>query len=381
MTRTVRKKVDMTMGDEQRKRDEHIEMLLQNKLQYGGGERSNLAMRWFVPPFSVINTRDGWWKWRKKAWKEIIGRDDRAGRSEFMEESRTRVASIEAVPGYYTARDAGASKEELEEMFGKEYKTVSVFDPALVELFLRWFCPFQGAVLDPFAGGIARGLVASYLGHPYTGVDINEPQIKENRSWWASSDREDALGPDPAWHAADSANICEMLDLEYDFMFSCPPYAATEKYTEDEADIANMGTADYVTALEEIIASAASRLRDNSFAVVVIGNQRNYNKKEPGYKNGELRSLYSITVEAFQKAGMVFYNDVIILNEVGSYSLIGSTIFKGGRKLGRVHQYALVFVKGNWREAHLRSGAACLYDRDPLDDILVEDDGQASLFE
>ena len=148
-----------------------------------------------------------------------------------------------------------------------------------------------------------------------------------------------------------------------------------------EADIANMGTADYVTALEEIIASAASRLRDNSFAVVVIGNQRNYNKKEPGYKNGELRSLYSITVEAFQKAGMVFYNDVIILNEVGSYSLIGSTIFKGGRKLGRVHQYALVFVKGNWREAHLRSGAACLYDRDPLDDILVEDDGQASLFE
>ena len=381
MARTVRKKVDMTMGDEQRKRDEHIEGLLWNKLPYNGQERSNLAMRWFVPPFSVINTRDGWWKWRKKAWKEIIGRDDRAGRQDFLEESRTRVASIEAVPGYYTARDAGASKEELEEMFGKEYKTVSVFDPALVELFLRWFCPFQGAVLDPFAGGIARGLVSSYLGHPYTGMDINRPQIQENVSWWASSDRADALGPAPTWIIGDSAWLRSKLEVEYDFLFTCPPYFDTEKYTEDKDDIANMGTDDYVDRYQYIIDSACSRLRDNSFAVVVIGNQRNYNKKEAGSKNGELRSLYSITVEAFQNAGMVFYNDVIILNEVGSYSLIGSTIFKGGRKLGRVHQYALVFVKGNWREAHLRSGAACLYDRDPLEDTLVEDDGQASLFE
>jgi hypothetical protein len=42
----------------------------------------------------------------------------------------------------------------------------SVFDPVLCELALRWFAPRGGSILDPFAGGSVRGIVASALGHP-----------------------------------------------------------------------------------------------------------------------------------------------------------------------------------------------------------------------
>jgi len=40
----------------------------------------------------------------------------------------------------------------------------SIFDPVLCEIAYRWFCPAGGMVLDPFAGGSVRGIVASRLG-------------------------------------------------------------------------------------------------------------------------------------------------------------------------------------------------------------------------
>ncbi|HXF87125.1 MAG TPA: hypothetical protein VNK48_02075 [Xanthobacteraceae bacterium] len=40
----------------------------------------------------------------------------------------------------------------------------SIFDPVLCEIAYRWFCPPGGSVLDPFAGGSVRGIVASRLG-------------------------------------------------------------------------------------------------------------------------------------------------------------------------------------------------------------------------
>src|ERR1700747_2881603 len=58
----------------------------------------------------------------------------------------------------------------------------SIFDPVLCELVYRWFCPPGGLVLDPFAGGSGRGIVASRLGRHYLGVDLSASQIAANRA-------------------------------------------------------------------------------------------------------------------------------------------------------------------------------------------------------
>ncbi len=39
----------------------------------------------------------------------------------------------------------------------------SIFDPVLCELAYRWFCPPGGLILDPFAGGSVRGIVAVHF--------------------------------------------------------------------------------------------------------------------------------------------------------------------------------------------------------------------------
>jgi hypothetical protein len=62
--------------------------------------------------------------------------------------------------------------------------TLSIFDPVLCEVAYRWFCPPGGAVLDPFAGGSVRGLVATRLGRRYFGVDLREEQVEANRGQW-----------------------------------------------------------------------------------------------------------------------------------------------------------------------------------------------------
>lgn len=59
---------------------------------------------------------------------------------------------------------------------------VSIFDPVLTELAYRWFSPPGGHVLDPFAGGSVRGIVASALGRPYTGVELRPEQVAANQA-------------------------------------------------------------------------------------------------------------------------------------------------------------------------------------------------------
>ena len=57
----------------------------------------------------------------------------------------------------------------------------SIFDHVLCEMVYRWFCPPGGAVLDPFAGGSVRGIIAVKLGRSYTGVDLRAEQTEANR--------------------------------------------------------------------------------------------------------------------------------------------------------------------------------------------------------
>jgi len=66
----------------------------------------------------------------------------------------------------------------------------SIFDPVLCEISYRWFMPKEGGtILDPFAGGSVRGIVAGMLGYKYIGIDLREEQIEANRIQWENIDK------------------------------------------------------------------------------------------------------------------------------------------------------------------------------------------------
>ena len=99
-----------------------------------------------ITPFSVLDTRTKEWKQRKEYWittqgiQSELGREDTQSKTIFWDTPSTNV---------------------------------SIFDPVLCELMYDWFSPKGGMVLDPFAGGSVRGIVAEEMGRRYIGYDIN----------------------------------------------------------------------------------------------------------------------------------------------------------------------------------------------------------------
>ncbi len=219
----------------------------------------------------------------------------------------------------------------------------SIFDPVLCEIAYRWFCPPGGMVLDPFAGGSVRGIVASRLGLGYRGIELRGEQVEANRTQLHL-----AGAPAPEWVQGDARNIATLAaDIEADLVLSCPPYWNLEVYSDDPADLSAMGRDAFFAAYAEIIAGAVGRLKDDRFAVWVIGDVRD--------AKGFFVNLPGRTVEAFEFAGARFYNDAILATAVGSLPIRAGRQFEASRKLGRTHQNVLVFCKGDPK----RATAAC----------------------
>jgi DNA modification methylase len=221
----------------------------------------------------------------------------------------------------------------------------SIFDPVICEIAYRWFCPPNGTILDPFAGGSVRGIVASRLGRRYVGIELRPEQVAANAAQMNLADK-----LDPEWRHGDAREIAQLAaDIDADLIFSCPPYWNLERYSDDPADLSNMGRAEFFAAYAAIIRDAVGRLRSDRFAVWVIGDVRD--------EDGCYVNLPGRTVEAFEAAGARFYNDAILVTAVGSLPVRVGRQFEVSRKLGRSHQNIMVFVKGDPRKATEACGA------------------------
>ncbi|RXF36022.1 chromosome partitioning protein ParB [Enterococcus faecalis] len=269
---------------------------------------SNLFDSFLFPPFSYLDTKTKRWLDRKKQWKEL-GIKSELGR----EDNLVFSANLQA-PGL---------------------EGTSIFDPVLCELGYRWFTPkTESNIFDPFAGGSVRGIVAKVLGHNYTGIDLRAEQISAN---YANA-REIGLS-DINWICDDSLNIDHHIEDEsQDLLFTCPPYADLEVYSDDERDISNMSYEEFAEVYSEILKRSARKLKDNRFAVVTISDVRD--------KKGFYQDLTGLTKRAFSTEGLYFYNDMILLNTAGSAALRARQSMNN-RKVVRIHQNVLVFYKGN----------------------------------
>ena len=291
--------------------------------------RQTLQERFIVPPFSVFDTKQGYWQDRKRIWKKIIKSGE--GRADGLLGDGLQKLSIKQ-----------AGKE-------KALTGTSIFDPVLCEVLLNWFCPSGGKVLDPFAGGSVRGLVSVLLGNEYTGVDLSEKQINANiKNYKAIEGRQDLNGDDlnaPNWITGDSANIDLLVEGKHDFLLTCPPYADLEVYSDDPRDISNMPYDKFKEVYTDIIKKAADKLKENAFAAIVVGEVRD--------KRGYYYNFVGDTIDAFRAAGMEYYNECILLNQIATAAMRADKQFTAGRKVVKTHQNVLVFVKGNEKEIPL----------------------------
>lgn len=286
-----------------------------------------IAQKFQFPPFSVLDARSGDWQERKRAWIGI-GLRSEIGRGKSL--------------SYAMPMKSYSSENMIIEHYGEDAQkaNTSVFDPVLCEIAYRWFCPDSGTVVDPFAGGSVRGIVAGMMGRRYWGIDLRSEQIEANNN------QANEIMPQimPEWVVGDSSTMLDCAP-KADFVFSCPPYGDLERYSDDPLDLSTMNHDDFLRAYEVIIRKSVLSLKDNRFACFVVGDYRN--------KKGFYSNFVSHTIQAFQSAGAKLYNEAILVTSVGSASMRVSKQFESGRKMAKTHQNVLVFVKGDWKIASL----------------------------
>jgi DNA modification methylase len=312
-------------------------------------EIKKLKDDFIFPPFSILNAMNGEWIERKRQWLDL-GIKSEQGRSDNLTFDITC-----QMPEWYELKNklrAKLGKEPTTEETFKEAKKIglnlmgctSIFDPVLTELMYRWFNVRGGSILDPFAGGSVRGVVAAKLGFLYFGNDLRTEQIEANKE---NAEQIFPIGSDymPKWFCGDSAAIDTILDndeatkgKQFDMIFSCPPYADLEVYSDDPKDISTMEYDEFLQVYKTIINKSCQRLKENRFAVFVVGDVRD--------KNGHYRNFVNDTIEAFKEAGLYYYNHIIFISSYGSLCTRVRRQMNATRKVGKTHQNVLVFAKG-----------------------------------
>ena len=160
--------------------------------------------------------------------------------------------------------------------------------------------------------------------------------------------------PQPTWHIGDARALGALLPKGFaaDLVFSCPPYADLEVYSDDPRDISTMSYEAFLAAYREIITASIARLRPDRFACFCVGDVRD--------KKGFYRGFVTDTIAAFEAAGARLYNEAILVTAVGSLPLRVGKQFDSTRKLGKTHQNVLVFCKGDPRKAADAAGHVAL---------------------
>lgn len=271
-------------------------------------ENKNALLRnYVVPPFSVLDTKAGYRQDRKKQLFDYVG-DSTKGRC------------VETI------------SSNLIEM-----NSTSMFDPVLCEIMYKWYCPKGGKIIDCFAGGAVRGLMAYKFGYNYTGIDLSRKQIEEN----VKRAKQLRIKPNNGlvWKCDDSLNIDKYAeDNSFDLLFTCPPYFNLEVYSNDNRDISNMNIVEFEKTYKMILQKAVNKLKNNRFAVIVVGNVRN--------EDGVYIDLVGMTNKIMEQCSCGLYNDCVLLEALGSAPIRASRMFGSYRKQVHVHQNVLIYYKG-----------------------------------
>ena len=107
---------------------------------------------------------------------------------------------------------------------------------------------------------------------------------------------------------------------------------------------------DSATRVPKECTQEEAEMFSKEFAVFVVGDVRD--------KDGFYYGFPWHTVDAFQRAGLRYYNESILVTSVGSLPVRVGKQFLAGRKLGKTHQNMFVFVKGDGRKAAQACGGA-----------------------
>ena len=283
-------------------------------------DKKNLSDWFIVPPFSILNVQSDTWQARKKFWMLRI-----------KDNSQTREYSMRV----QKTKNSPSLKDAIDFMAGTKDFATSILDPVLCEVLLHWFTEKKFKTFDPFAGDTVFGFCSSYKDRPFTGIELRDEQVKYNQNII------NANGLDAKYILDDAVNLKKHIKKEsMDFMFSCPPYADLEVYSDKVNDLSNMDYCTFFEVIKQVYTDCYSVLKNERFAVVTVGEVRH---KDTGCYIGLIPNIIHIMMDA----GFHYYNEIILATPIGNARLRAGKYMNTNKKIAKIHQNVLVFYKGD----------------------------------
>lgn len=307
---------------------------------------ASLNDRFVVPPFSILDTRKGYWQDRKKKWRELIGDMGESRNDTLITSPEIKYKDLYQRTRQHREELGISFKEYLDKYVPDDVKEheaskvlsagVSLLDPVMAEIVCRWFGQDSCKTFDCFAGDSVFGYVSAHLGNEFTGIELRPEQAQLNN--------ERVEGMNARYICDDGQNVAQHIAADsQDLLFSCPPYFDLEKYSDLENDASNQGSyEDFIKILDNAFKAAVTCLKENRFAVIVVGDVRD--KKTGFYYDfcGDIKRI-------FKEAGMPLYNEIILV-ETGASTALRASRYMESRKVAKMHQNILVFYKGSTKE-------------------------------
>ena len=271
---------------------------------------------WFVvPPFSILNSASKEWQEKKKKW--MIKINDKA---------QARSNKLRC----YT--DVGVDFMSI------KGDTTSILDPVLCEVLLSWFTEERHICFDPFAGDAVFGFVSTYKDRVFKGIELRKEQVLFNQTLL------DTFDLNGKYYCDTSENMDNYIENEScDFLFSCPPYADLEIYSDDPKDLSTMEYDEFFNVIGRILTNTYKKLKENRFACIVIGEVRHKN-------TGEYIGIVPNVINIMRDAGYKYYNEMILKTPIGNLHMRAGRYMNQNRKIGKRHQNVLVFYKGDLKQ-------------------------------
>ncbi len=287
---------------------------------------------------NVWNSTKGDWLRLKAEWNERI---ESAGNEHGVENPTyaTREGCWQGRSGFSNVVLATHSVENGEIKSDKSRShnsNASVLDPVACEVILRFFMPRDGLVVyNPFGGGVQFGFVAGNYGYAYIASEIRKNQCDANNKICAGL-------TGVQWVQSDSSVFDPGSDV--DLIFTCPPYYRVEKYIDYDGnppsgEINTLDTYEkFRGALFAGYKIAISRLAQNRFFVVMIGDSRN--------SHGAYYCSEAETELFLRDCGLHIYNKIIYL-EAEFTRLAQAKKTLNYRKFPKREQKIIVAYKGD----------------------------------
>lgn len=161
--------------------------------------------------------------------------------------------------------------------FSNASASASVFHPHLAAALVKGYTQRGDTIVDPFAGGGTRAVVAAALGRRYVGTELRQEEAERVQQRLAA----DNLQGLAKVHVADAASFDWPIASSAAALITCPPYWQLEKYSSDTADLSAAPLyEDYLRRLRSVLIQARRALKPDALVVIVAAEIRHPTTRE-----------------------------------------------------------------------------------------------------